>query len=308
MTSRRSRILIAAAALALGQSAGAGSGAAPSISMSPIRTVAAPGGAPGMVREFTVTLQKAGGGPVQSYVVQGPYKALDADEEPRARVVGDRLLVLTDAVIAVFDLGSGEQVLDLVGAPGVTVTGDGRRVAFETSQTPFTPPEASSSVIQVVDVPSLAVEPVFPERSAVEPSQLGTPMTWIEDPAERHSAGQLVFSPDGLRLAFFCTHGGLEAGEAAEVYLTVVDLPDDLARSRFIHQAFDWKAHLLPRVAAGERRLYFAVESVVWTEEDALVVRAAPSAHWLEREFTVPVPERGAWKAKPEPDGKEDGP
>lgn len=299
-------IVIAAAALALGQSAGAGSGAGPSISVSPIRTVAASGGAPGMVREFTVSLEWPGV-PMQQFVVQGPYKLIDVDEEVHAQVVGDRLLVLTDAVIAGFDLGSGERVLDLVGAPEVVASSDGTRVAFETSQAPFTPPEASSSVIQVVDVASLTIEPVFPERSEIEPSQFGSLLAWIEDPAERHSAGRLVFSPDGSRLAFFCTHGGIH-GEPADVYLTVVDLPDDLARSRFVHQPFDWKAHLRPRASAGERRPYFAVESVVWTEDDALVVRTPPYASWLEPELTVQVPATTTRTAEPEPDRKEADP
>lgn len=293
---RRVHRIAAAAALALAPVAAVAAGEPAAeratISIAAIRTVPAPGGQPGMVKQFTVTLRPAGGGPARNFVVHGPDKLIDAGEQPRAEILGDRLLVLTEAVIAVFDLGSGEQLLDLAAAPVVAATADGRRAAFETLQHRFTPPEASSSVIQVLDVPSGAVEPVFPERSLIEPAQLGGLLAWIDDPAERHSAGPLIFSPDGSRLAFFCHHGGdLAEGAPKEVYLVVVDLPADLADSRFVHQRFDWKAYLRPRVAADVRDPYFDVESLSWSEDGELTVRTPLSTPWLEPEFTVPVPE-----------------
>lgn len=294
-------LIVAALALAPVAPAAAGerAGERPAISISAVRTAPATGAA-GVVREFTVSLQETAGGAVQRFVVQGPYKLLDPDEKPRAQVVGRRLLVWTDALIAVFDLESGERLLDLGGAPGVVAAADGRRVAFETSQLPFTAPEAESSVIQVLDVPSGAVEPVFPERSLIEPSQLGVPTAWIEDPAARHFAGPLALSPDGSRLAFFCDHGGaLAEGAPREVFLVVADLPADLAASRFVHEAFDWQAHLRRPAAAGEREPYFAVESLAWTEDGGLAVRTPSYAPWLEPEFTVAPPEAGGGEGRP---------
>lgn len=267
---------------------GEGSGEA-TVAFGEIRTAPAPGDGRGQVKEIPVTVERPGEA-TRRLVVRGPDELIDARATPRGEVVGDRLMVATPGLVAVLDLESGEPLLERVTGPQLAVGEDGRRVAFETLQRRFTPPEASSSVIQVIDVPALAVEPVFPERETIEPSQFGQLLAWVDDPEERHSAGPMAFSPDGGRLAFFCTHGGTRPDHPGEVYLVVVDLAGDLSRSRFVHRPFDWRRHLRPGVAAGERPFYFAVETIRWSGEETLTAEPPGYAHWLEREIAVPVP------------------
>jgi len=250
-------------------------------------------------RELTVTVGTGGGtgigGERRRFVVEGPRNLLDLDETARAQVVGGHLLVFTRAVLAVFDLASGEKVLGEVAAPGVVASRDGRRVAFEALQRRFTPPEASSSVVEALDVTSLAVEPVFPDRSVIRPAQLGGLVAWIEDPLERHSAGKLVFSPDGERLAFFCTHVRASPGGLQRVFLVVIDLSKGVSGSVFVHVPFDWTAHLEPGVDLGETTPYFAVESLTWSGSGALIVHPPASAWWLQEEIIVPLPGAEVW-------------
>jgi len=266
----------------------------PSVSIGSPRTVSASDGS-GALKEFTVTVgQPAGGEDARSFVVRGPDDAIDPDEQPSAQVVGERLLVLTRSLVVVFDLASGQQVIYRVAAPEVVVSADGRWVAFKTLQLPFTPAAASSSVIQVLQVPTLEVGPVFPESWLIEPSQFGYPLAWIEEPADRHFAGQLYFSPDGSRLLFFCTHEGAP-GTGQTVYLAVIDLAQGVAGSRFLHRPFDWKAHLRTGAATGGQEPFFAVGSVRWEGDGTLVVKPPPYARWLEEDITIPLPGPGDW-------------
>lgn len=267
---------------------------ATSISFGPIRVVTEKDefDNPKELKEFTVTVEApTEEGEPQRFVVQGPDDFVNLEEQPRGKIVDSRLLVTTRALIAVFDLETGDQVLHVVAAPQVAVTDDGRRVAFETLQRRFTPPEASSSVIQVLDVPTLQVEPVFPQRSAISPSQFGQLLAWVDDPSNRHSAGKLFFSPDGSRLVFFCTHGGNQPDVRQKVYLVVVDLSQGLDESCFIHRPFDWQEHLRPEIKLGDRRPYFDAESLEWRDDDTLVVRPPHRARWLEDQIVVPLPE-----------------
>lgn len=276
---------------------------APRISVGPIQAAAAARG-PGETRELTVTLQPTSGASPTSdaeprrFVVQGPGNLMDLDEQASAQLVGDRLLVHTRSVIAVFDLESGERVVDLVAAPEVATSNDGRLVAFEVLQRRFTPAEATSSVIEVLDVETLEHEPVFPEASAIRPSQFNGPLAWIADPGERHSAGRLAFSPDGSEVVFFCTHAPAAPEEPQRVFLAVVDLSRGPARARFLHLPFDWTAHRRPDVAPAGGKPFFAVESMTWTDGGALLVRPPGYARWLEDEIVVPLPGPEDWEAK----------
>jgi len=284
-------LLASAPAVCANQGAAA---VAPKITVGPVEEAAAAAG-DGGTRELTVTVAPAQGGEPRRFVVRGPANRLDLDEHPTARVVGGRLLVLTRAVVAIFNLKSGEQILNQVAKPGVVASPDGKLVAFVALQRHFTPAEARSSVVEALDVASLAVVPVFPERSVIRPAQLGGPLAWIEDPLERHSAGELVFSPDGRKVAFFCTHAPVEPDGLQRVFLVVIDLSEGVAESRFVHVPFDWTAHLLPDAATGDRKPFFAVESVTWREDGTLLVHPPPYARWLEEEIVVPLPGAKDW-------------
>lgn len=242
------------------------------------------------VKQLTVEVRAPGDAQPRRFVVSGPDKVMQDDERPVARVVGERLLVHTEAVIAVFDLATGRQLFDAVAAPGVVSSRDGRRIAWEEPQRPFTPEAASSSVVQVLDVPSLEAAPVFPERESVQRGQFGNLLAWEDDAAKRHSAGALAWSPDGTRLAFFCTHGMLgNPEEPRREFLTVVDVAGGPGRSRFVHRPFDWAPYLKRNADPRDQEPYFAVESITWSEDDTLVVEPPPFAWWLEDELVIPL-------------------
>lgn len=247
-------------------------------------------------REFTVTVEPVGEGEPQHFKVRGPYKLLSLDEQPRGEIVDDRLVVTTSRLIAVFDLETGEQLVDKVAAPEVVVTEDGRRVAFVTLQLKFLPIEATSSVIQVIDVPTLQIEPVFPERSIIERSPTGRLLAWVDEPADRHLAGDLFFSPDGSRLGFFCSHGGSTMPDVQrQLYVVMVDLSRGVDESRFIHRPFDWEAYLRPNVDLGDRQPYFVVESLEWTDNNTVVIRVPDDLWWLKDHIVIELPPPNEW-------------
>lgn len=283
--------LVVVVALVLPPSACAQTGSTEelSIDIGPIQTAAATDG-PGQIKEFTVAVRSQNEAEERRFLVQGPDKLIDRDEHPRAEKVGDRLLVTTRSVIAVFDLATGKKVIDQIAAPEVVYSDDGRRVAFRTLQSKFVPAEATSTVIQALDVPTLELAPVFPERTVIEPSQFGRLLAWIDKPADRHSAGPLFLSPDGTRLVFFCTHALGAPESPREVYLVVVDLSRGPAESTFSHTPFDWEMYLRPGVSTSDRSLYFVAESVTWQDEDVLHVTPPEYAHWLEDEIVIQLP------------------
>ena len=276
----------------------------PSIEVGPVEARSTIGGQ-GETRELTVTVGT--GDESRQFVVQAPGSLLDRGEKAEARVVGEHLLVYTGAVIAIFDLESGEQVLDQVAAPRVVASSDGELVAFEALRRRFTPPEASSSVIEAVDVKNVAMEPVFPDRSVIRPAQFGGVLAWIEDPLDRHSAGELVFSPDGEQVAFFCTHIPATPDGLQRVFLVVIDL-SGLPESRFVHVPFDWTASLQPDVDMGDRKPYFAVGSMAWSDRGEIVVHPPRYARWLKDEIDVELPGAEIWATEAHHSGEETPP
>jgi len=149
---------------------------------------------------------------------------------------------------------------------------------------------------------------VFPERSVIQPAQFGGLLAWIEDPLERHSAGELVFSPDGSEVAFFCTHVPASPDGLQRVFLVVIDLSKGLAESRFVHVSFDWTAHLEPGVETDGRKPFFAVESVTWRDDGTLLVHPPPYARWLEDEIVVPLPGAEVWATEAHASGSSSAP
>src|SRR5262245_31159745 len=128
-------------------------------------------------REFILEVRRGTAAP-RRLVFSGPEKLLSPDHPPATQVVGQRLLAFTEGVLALLDLDSGKEELFETAIPPVTPTADGRRVAYIESQLPFTPAEATSMVVSVVDVPTLESAPVFPERSAISSAANGLLMVW----------------------------------------------------------------------------------------------------------------------------------
>lgn len=246
-------------------------------------------GRPGLAR-FTVEVLEGGKAAPQRFVVSAPDKMLGSRERPTTYLVGSRLVVLTEAIIAVFDRLANQQVLDVVASPGVAATDDGRHLAYEALQRPFTSPEASGSVVVVVDVTTLERQAVFPEREAVRAEPSGRFSVWEEDTAQRHAVELLAFSADGKRLAFLCRHGDLaDPGGPRQEYVGIVDLSRGLAASSFVHLPFDWRKHLKAGVELQGRQPFFAADSLRWSSEQTLVIRSSSGAWWLEPEITFAV-------------------
>ena len=227
-------------------------------------------------------------------MVLAPGSLLDRGEKAEARVVGEHLLVYTGAVIAIFDLESGEQVLDQVAAGRVVASSTARLVAFEALRRRFTPSEASSSVIEAVDVKNVAIEPVFPNHSVIRPAQFGWPRRGSRTRWTATLAGELAFSPDGEQVAFFCTHIPATPDGLQRVFLVVIDL-SGLPESRFVHMPADWTASLQPDVDMGDRKPYFAVGSMAWSDRGEIVVHPPRYARWLKDEIDVELPGAEIW-------------
>lgn len=245
------------------------------------------------LKEVTVTVHPAEvGEPPQHFVVRGPGDFFWVNEQPQSEIVEDRLLITTDQKILVFDLTTGDQMVDIAGGSKVVASADGRRVAFETE---------SSSVVQVLDVPTLRIEPVFPERSRIELTQLGGLVSRVEEPEDRHSVGKLYFSPGDSRLFFFCTHPAGPPDARQKVHLVVIDLSHELDATHFTHRPFDWKWYIRPDVELGDKTPYFAVESLIWLSNGTVVVTPPPDSWWLQEEIAIPLPNPDRWWIPAEP-------
>lgn len=225
-------------------------------------------------REFILEIR--GGGPPRRVVFSGSEKLLSPDHPPATKVVGRRLLAFTEGEVAVFDLTTGKEELRRTATPPVTPTADGRRVAYVESQLPFTPKEATSMIVNVVDVPSLENQPVFPERSATSKGGAGNLLAWEEDPAKRCTIDKLFWSPDGNRLLFFC------AADTGESSFVLVDLRGGLAAGRFTRRPLPRERYLKPGAPGDSRETFFSVASVTWLDTDRVEVRTSPENHWLK--------------------------
>jgi hypothetical protein len=233
-------------------------------------------------REFT--LEVRGGGSVHRRLVfSGPQKLLSPDHPPATKTVGSRLLAFTDATFGIFDLDTGKEKLFRVAIPPVTPTIDGRRVAYIESQLPFTPKEATSMIVSVVEVSTLESQPVFPERSAISKGGAGSLQVWEEDPKRRCTTDNLFWSPASDRLLFFC------ASDTGEYSSVLVDLRKGLAASRFTRRPLSRDFYLKPGAHPGSSEAFLAVASVTWLDGSRVEVRTAPGNRWLKDHMILPV-------------------
>jgi hypothetical protein len=249
-----------------------------SVSVAGTREVAAT-----QTREFILEIRGAGA-PLRRAVFSGPQKLLSPDHPPATKVVGRRLLAFTEGVLAIFDLATGKEELFRVAIPPVTPTADGRRVAYIESQLPFTPKEATSMIVNVVDVSTLDSRPVFPERTAISKGGAGNLLVWEEDPAKRCTTDKLFWSPEGNRLLFFC------ASDTHEYSSVLVDLRKGLDASRFTRQPLPREQYLKPGAPSEGSETFFAVASVTWLDGNRVEVRTAPQNRWLKDRLVLDLP------------------
>jgi hypothetical protein len=212
------------------------------------------------------------------------------------KIAAGQLVAATDCSFAVFDLRTARKRAHVYSSCNVAVSPDGRRVAYTEFQPHFMPPQASGSVILVLDVVPLATHTVFPQASEVGLNGGHLLSTWEDDLAKVHDAGELHWSPDGRTLLFFCIHG--LAGprmpqQEPHPYLVTVDLRD-LAHSQFTHQEIARDRYLIPGAKLPDNRSWlFSPQGIEWLDGGAAVrVIPGPDAPWMKRDIVLKLPAR----------------
>src|ERR1700687_172745 len=195
--------------------------------------------------------------PPRTLVLRGdPHDDYNFGADPdELRLVDSTLVVLSPTCFAVADLTTGRQQAFVFAAANIAASPDGRRVAYEEFQPHFTPPEATGSIIRVMDVASLAEYTVFPEASRTYASG-DILLTWEDDLDKVHRAGSLHWSPDGRRLVFSCIHDVLNLRDPkvpVETYLVAIDLRD-LRHSRYLHEPKAKEQYVLPGAEVEAKR------------------------------------------------------
>lgn len=234
-------------------------------------------------REVALEVRKEGAAP-QRLAFSVPKEMIRLDEKPSTRIVDRKLLAYTPGVFAVFDLTTGRLELSKVVMPDLSPTEDGRRLAYKELQPRFLPAEATSAVVNVLDIATLEDRPVFPESRKIDCSQSGHLLAWEDDPAKRCSVGKLFWSPEGDRLLFFCKPG------AGEVSLVLVDLRGGLKQGRFAERPVAKDLYLKPGAAAKSPEAYFQAETVTWMEGNRVRVEPPPEASWMQDRILLELP------------------
>jgi hypothetical protein len=235
-------------------------------------------------REFLLEVRREGEAGPLPLVFTGPYKMLQSDQPPRFKVVESRLLAYTDGVFAVFDLETGKREASGVGIPPIAPAPDGKRLAYIEMQLPFTPAEASSMIVNVLDTDTLESKPVFPESTRIDVRPSGGLSVWEEDPSSRCRIHELFWSPGGTRLLFFC------ASEAAAPSLVLVDLRDGLSKSRFVRQLLPGEVYRRPGAEGRDAPAVFGVEGVRWLGEGRIEIEPSAGARWVKERVVLDLP------------------
>lgn len=212
------------------------------------------------------------------------------------KIAAGQLVAATDCSFAVFDLRTARKRAHVYSSCNVAVSPDGRRVAYTEFQPHFMPPQASGSVILVLDVVPLATHTVFPQASEVGLNGGHLLSTWQDDLAKVHDAGEMHWSRDGRTLLFFCTHGFAGPSppqQEPHPYLVTVDLRD-LAHSKFTHQEIAKDRYLIPGAKLPDNlRWLFSPQGIEWLDGGAAVrVIPRPDSPWMKRDIVLKLPAR----------------
>lgn len=236
-------------------------------------------------REVSLEVRREGNAAPQRLAFRVPMQRIGLDERPAVRILDRKLLIHTDGIFAVFDLVLGRLERSEVVTPALSVTEDGRRLAWKADQPRFLPAEAASAVVRVIDIPMQLDRLVFPEREKTESSQSGHLLAWQDDPAQRCSAGDLFWSPEGDRLVFFCR------SDLGELSLVLVDLRDGLMKSRFTRRTLPRESYLKPGETTESSHSYFQAEKVTWLKANRIEVEPPAEAPWLRDRIILDLPE-----------------
>ena len=153
------------------------------------------------VQEHALQVTDKASGKSQTIVFGGSDKPVVGDLES-VRIRGDRLVATTGTALGVFDLRAGrEQHLTRCLDPEISTSG--RWGAYKAFQPRFLPAEATSHVVLVFDVDTLADAVVFPESEKVSAGTRGELLAWEDDPKRRLRVGKLFWGPREETLLFF---------------------------------------------------------------------------------------------------------
>lgn len=225
----------------------------------------------------------------------GPEKPVSGEIRD-LRIFEDRLVATTHTALAVFDLRSGHEER-LVSCHDPAISETARWVAYKVFQPRFTPPEASTNVVVVLDISSLESTTVFPERQKISSGPRGELLAWEEDPAQRTSVGKLFWGPREERLLFFGKRWrNGEQGRQAVDSLVMVDLAKGIKEATFSQQEIAPEVYMKPGVTVSDSRVLFNVSEVHWLDSEALEIIPPVGYWWMKDRITIDVkalPEAG---------------
>jgi hypothetical protein len=250
-----------------------------------------------MVNEVTLqVVAKSGDHRPRTIVFGGPQEFV-REQLRQLRIFAGQLVAATDCSFAVYDLATAKKRTHQYSSCSLALSPDASRVAFLELQHHFTPPQATGSILRVLDVVSVATYTVFPEASKVGP--IGGPgsllTTWEDDLAKVHDAAELHWSPDGKRLLFFCVHGLIGPDRAPQnqrAYLVTVELAD-LKQTRFTHQLIAKEQYQVAGAEPPKNSAPFFGDDVEWLPGgDAIRVTPPESRPWMKRDIVLKLPQR----------------
>ena len=243
------------------------------------------------VRQHVLRVTDRPSGESRQLLFGGPEKGVRGELES-LRIFGRRVAATTATDLAIFDLPSGR--LEHLGrCHDPTISESARWVAYKAFQPRFTPPEASTHVVMVLDVSSLEAAAVFPERETISKGPHGEPRAWVEDPASRAQVGKLFWGPGEERLLFFAKRRRSEEGPREAVDSSVlVDLDKGVERSTFRQQEILRDVYLKPGARVDGSRVLFNVGDVRWLDEEVVEIVPPSGYWWMNERFTLDLGSR----------------
>jgi len=217
------------------------------------------------------------------------------------RIIGNTLLMLTDATVIAFDLNKSKEV-KIFAAMSASFLPGRNIVLFDEWELRHMPPDVRGRVISVLDLKTLERRPIFPETQKLfefpvhpvsEPRLEPFLRPREEDPSSRCYSSRDHWSPDNSRFAFSCdynlTETGLLPGEEGPsgVDVVIVELPPDITDSTF--KRFRVYDRLCKKdVKVDSRQGWDSIDKLQWLSNDVLEI-VAKRKGWLHSGATINV-------------------
>ncbi len=236
------------------------------------------------IRQFVLEVRDESLGRTTRVVWGDPDKRI-RDDLSELVLHGDRLVLISRLGFGVLSLRTGEE-LAFTRSLRATPSPDGGTVAYKTLVPRGVQAEATGDVLLLFDVDTLARRVVFPETDLVSEGPEGAILVTQPDPAARYQIpGDLYWSPDGQRLAFFAKTGATGPASPVRDFVGTVDLSSGAHDARATLTEIPPESYLRADAEVGDHRILFQVDSAQW--RDGSLEVHLPKSHWWALESVV---------------------